>query len=83
MVMDAFKDHLTDDVAAMLTRHTGVVKVSAKCLSKEQPLDVCINKLFKFILRECWEDQFVKVVKDSEDEANNNPSFKLESKAMI
>ena len=61
--------------AAMLNGHTGLVKVLAGCTSK----DLCINKLFKFILRKCWEDHVVKVMKDVGDEANNNPSFKLSS----
>ena len=59
----------------MLNGHTGLVKVLAGCTSK----DLCINKLFKFILRKCWEDHVVKVMKDVGDEANNNPSFKLSS----
>ena len=77
MVMDAFKAHFTDNVAAIFTGHTGFVKVPARCTSKVQPLDICINKLFKSILRESWEDHAVKVVKDTGDEASNNPSFKL------
>ena len=35
------------------------------------------EKTATFYLRECWEDHVVKVVKDAEDEANNNLSFKL------
>ena len=38
-----------------------------------------VYQLFKFILREWWEDNVVKVVKESLDKANNNPSFKLSS----
>ena len=77
MVMDAFKAHYTDDVAAaMLTGQTGVVKVLSGCTSKKQLLDVCIKKLFKSILRECLEDHVFEVVKDAGDEANNNPSLK-------
>ena len=36
-------------------------------------------QLFKFILREWWEDNVVKVVKELLDKANNNPNFKLSS----
>ena len=80
MVMDAFKTHFTGYVvAAMLIGLTDVAKVTAGCISKVQPLDVCINKPFKSILRECWEDRVVTVVKDAGDEAKNNPSFKLSS----
>ena len=78
MVMDAFKTHFTDDVvAAMLIAHTGVVKLAAGCTSKVQLLGACINRSLKFILRECWKDCVGQVVKDAGDDANNNPSFKL------
>ena len=50
--MDAFKSHLTDEVAAaMLIGHIVIVTVPEGCTSKVQPLDICINKLFKSILR--------------------------------
>ena len=79
--MDALKAHFTDDAAAvMLIRHSGVLKAPARCKSKVQPLDACITKPFRSILRECWEDHVVKVVvmgQDIGNEANNNPSFKL------
>ena len=74
--MDAFTNDLA---AAMLIGHTDVVKFPAGCTSKVQPLDVCINKPFKYILKECWEDHVVKVVKDAGDETNNTPSFTLSS----
>ena len=72
-----FRAYATNDVAAaaILIGHTGVVKVPARCTSKIQPLDTCINKLFKFILRECWEDHVVKLVKDAGYEANNDPMY--------
>ena len=63
----------------MLIGHRGVVKVPARCTFKVQPLDVCINKPFKSIIRECWEDHVVKVEKDTGDDANKNPSFKRSS----
>ena len=47
------------------------------CISEVQSLDVCINELFKSILRECWEHYVVNLVKDAWNEARNNPSFKL------
>ena len=72
-----FRAYATNDVAAaaILIGHTGVVKVPARCTSKIQPLDTCINKLFKSILRECWEDHVVKLVKDAGYEANNDPMY--------
>ena len=63
MLMNAFKVHSTDDVAAaMLIGHTGVVKVPAGCSSKVQLIDVCIHKPFKSLLKECCEDHVVRVV---------------------
>ena len=63
MVMDPLKAHFTDDVAAVMSvQHIGVVKAPTGCTSKVQPLNVCINKSFKSILRERWDDHFVKVV---------------------
>ena len=32
------------------------------CTSKCQPLDVCINKPFKGVLRNCWEDYIADIV---------------------
>ena len=55
------------------------LKYISKCPSKIQPLDVCINKPFKSILRECCENHAVIVVKDAGHEANNNSIFKLSS----
>ena len=76
MVMNAFTHNVA---AAMLIGPAGVAKFPAGCfISKLQPLVVCINKLFKSILRECWEDHVVKVVKESGDEGNN--IFKLNFK---
>ena len=69
MIMDAFKTHITNNVTTSLIGFPGVVKVPAGCIYKVQPLYVCINKLFKSILKEYWEDHVVKVVKDAGDEA--------------
>ena len=59
MAMDAFKAHFADDVVAIIIGDIG--HILAGCASKVQPLDLCINKSFKSILRECWEDHAVKV----------------------
>ena len=78
MVMDTFKAYFTDNVAAaMLIGHTAVVKVPAGFTIKVQPLDVCVNKPFKSLLREFWEDHVAKRVKDAGDETRNNFAFKL------
>ena len=46
---------------------------------KVQPFDVCINKIYPKGILGRWEDHVVKVVKDVGDEANNDPSFQLNS----
>ena len=52
-----------------------IVKVPAGYISKVQSLDVHSNKPLKYIIRKCWKDHIITVVKDAGDEANNNPSF--------
>ena len=80
MVMDTFKAHLMDDVAAaMLIGYTVVVKIPSGCRSRVQSLEVWINESFKYILRKYWGYHVVQVVKKRGKEANNNPSFKLNS----
>ena len=63
----------------MLTGQGNVAKVPVACTSTVQPSYVCINKPFKSILRQYWEDYVVKVVKDAGDEVNNNSSLKMSS----
>ena len=51
MVMDAFKVHFTDEVAAAtLIGHTVFVKVPTACTSKGQSIDVRISKPLKSML---------------------------------
>ena len=38
------------------------------CTSKCQPLDVCINKPFKGVLRNCWEDYVADTVTNLSEE---------------
>ena len=49
------------------------------CTSKCQPLDVCINKPFKGVLRNCWEDYVADIVTNLLEEEQNIEKFKLPS----
>ena len=49
------------------------------CTSKFQPLDVCISKPFKGLLRNCWEDYFADTVTNLSEEEQNSEKFKLSS----
>ena len=44
------------------------------CTSKCQPLDVCIKKHFKGVLRNCWEDYIADIVTNSEKSKLPSPS---------
>ena len=63
MVYDAFKAHTTDEMKAVLSiNSTNLIMVPPGCTSKYQPLDVCINKPFKSVLRNCWKDYVADIV---------------------
>ena len=48
MIYDAFKAHTTDEMKTVLSiNSTNLIMVPPGCISKCQPLDVCINKPFK------------------------------------
>ena len=49
------------------------------CTSKCQPLDVCINKPFKGVLRNCWKDYVADIVANLSEEERNSEKFKLPS----
>ena len=57
MVYDAFKAHTTGEMKAVLSiNSTNLIMVLPGCTSKCQPLDACISKPFRGVLRNCWED---------------------------
>ena len=59
LTFDAFAAHLTDDVESqLLEAKTDTLAIPAGCTSKCQPMDVCLNKPFKAILRKCWVNYF-------------------------
>ena len=54
MVYDTFNAHTTDEMKAVLSiTSSNLIMVSPGCNLKCQPLDVCINKPFKGVLRNC------------------------------
>ena len=80
MVYDAFKAHKTDEMKAVLSiNSTNLIMVPPGCTSKCHPLDVCINKHFKGVLRNCWEDYVADIVTNLSEEEQNSEKFKLPS----
>ena len=77
LTFDAFAAHLTDDVESqLLEAKTDTLAIPAGCTSKCQPMDVCLNKPFKAILRKCWVNYISSVVESFSD-ASQYPSFKI------
>ena len=63
LTYDAFSAHKTDTVASKLNENkSDALMIPAGCTSKCQPMDVCINKPFKAILRKCWVEHVNKAV---------------------
>ena len=80
MVYDAFKAHTTGEMKAVLSiSSTNLIMVPPGCTSKCQPLDACINKPFKGVLRNCWEDYVADVMNNLSEEEQNSEKFKLPS----
>ena len=70
----------TDEMKAALSiNSTNLIMVPPGCTSKCQPLDVCINKPFKGVLRNCWEDHGAYIVTNLSEEEQNSEKFKLPS----
>ena len=77
LTFDAFAAYLTDDVESqLLEAKTDTLAIPAGCTSKCQPMDVCLNKPFKAILRKCWVNYISSVVESFSD-ASQYPSFKI------
>ena len=51
--------------------------VAPACTSKCEPLDVFINKPFKGVLRNCWQDYAADSVTNLTGEEQNSEKFKL------
>ena len=77
LTFDAFAVHLTDDVESQFVEaKTDTLAIPVGCTSKCQPMDVCLNKPFKAILRKCWVNYISSVVETFPD-ASQDPSFKI------
>ncbi|XP_057304495.1 uncharacterized protein LOC130641631 [Hydractinia symbiolongicarpus] len=73
---DAFSAHLTDGVKdQLLGNNSDILQIPAGCTSKCQPMDVCLNKPFKSVLRKCWVNYVATVVKSFPD--GNSSSSKI------
>ena len=74
---DAFAARVTEGVKAqLLESKSDILPIPAGCTSKCQPMDVCLNKPFKAVLRRCWV-KYVASVVESFPDANSDSSFKL------
>ena len=62
--------------AQLLESKSDILPIPAGCTSKCQPMDVCLNKPFKAVLRRCWV-KYVATVVESFPGANSDSSFKL------
>lgn len=77
LTYDAFAAHKTDDIQSKLVENKcDALMIPAGCTSKCQPMDVCINKPFKAILRKCWVEHVSKVI-EKMPEPSSKPDFKL------
>ena len=61
--------------AQLLESKSDILPIPAACTSKCQPMDMCLNKSFKAVLR-CWVKYIASVVGSFPD-ANSDSSFKL------
>ena len=63
LTFDGFSAHKTDDVQSKLVDNKSDILITLPgCTSKCQPMDVCINKAFKAILRKCWVNYISKII---------------------
>ena len=80
MVYDAFKAHTTEEMKAVLSiNSTNLIMLPSGCTSKCQSVDVGINKPFKGLLRNYWEDCVADIVTNLSEEEQNSEKFKLPS----
>ena len=74
LTFDVFSAHKTDDVLSKLVENKSdvlMIPPPSKC----QPMDVCINKPFKGILRKCWVNYISKIIEQMP--ATTPDDFKL------
>ena len=76
LTFDAFSAHQTDDVQSKLVENkSDILMIPPGCTSKCQPMDVCINKPFKAILRKFWITYISKIIEQMP--ATTPDDFKL------
>ena len=76
LTVDAFSAHKMDDVQSKLVENkSDILMIPPGCTSKCQPMDVCINKPFKAILRKCWVTYISKIIEQMP--ATTPDDFKL------
>ena len=76
LTFDAFSVHKMYDVQSKLVENkSDILMISPGCTSKCQPMDVCINKPFKAILRKCWVNCISKIIEQMPATTPND--FKL------
>ena len=46
----------------LIEKKTDILMISSGCTSKYQPIDVCINKRFKAILKKCWVEDVSEMI---------------------
>ena len=68
LVLDSFRAHTTDTVKETLeTMNIKAPIIPGGCTSKVQPLDVCLNKPFKQLLRASWTQYLKQAVSSAQD----------------
>lgn len=78
LTLDSFSAHKVDSVLEeMATNDVGSLEVPGGCTSKVQVLDVSVNRPFKLVLGECWEDYVLGVVEKLGSDNLLDPNFKL------
>ena len=76
LIFDAFSAHKTDAVHSKLVENkSDILMFPPGCMSKCQPMDVCINKPFKAILRKSWVNYISKIIEQMP--ATTSDDFKL------
>ena len=78
LTLDAFSAHKVDSVCEKMSdNNVGSQLVPPGCTSKVQVLDVSLNRPFKAVLTESWEDYVLGIVNDMDGVSVHDPNFVL------
>ena len=78
LTLDSFSAHKVDSVLEeMAVNDVGSLEVPAGCTSKVQVLDVSVNRPFKLVLGECWENYVLDTVEKLGSDNLLDPNIKL------